>query len=40
VAPGTPEPGGEAIDLVSGMSEEDFGPNAARISAEGTIQHP
>ncbi|MET9171644.1 CapA family protein [Streptomyces misionensis] len=40
VAPGTPEPGGEAIDLVSGMSEEDFGPNAARISTEGTIQHP
>ncbi|CAK7283900.1 CapA family protein [Streptomyces misionensis] len=40
VAPGTPEPGGEAIDLVSGMSEEDFGPRAARISAEGTIQHP
>ncbi|WP_219014036.1 MULTISPECIES: CapA family protein [unclassified Streptomyces] len=40
VAPGTPEPGGEAIDLVSGMSEEDFGPHAARISAQGTIRHP
>ncbi|WP_079175639.1 CapA family protein [Streptomyces sp. F-1] len=40
VAPGTPEPGGEAIDLVSAMSEEDFGPHAARISAQGTIRHP
>ncbi|MEU7465239.1 CapA family protein [Streptomyces griseofuscus] len=40
VAPGTPEPGGEAIDLVSSVSEEDFGPYAARISAEGTIRRP
>jgi hypothetical protein len=40
VPPGTPEPGGDAIDLVSGMSEEDFGPDAAHISADGTIQHP
>ncbi|WKE67667.1 CapA family protein [Streptomyces sp. WP-1] len=40
VPPGTPEPGGEAIDLVSGVSEEDFGPHAARISAEGTIRRP
>ncbi|MGY5057252.1 CapA family protein [Streptomyces sp. 900105755] len=40
VAPGTPEPGGDAIDLVSAMSEEDFGPHAARISADGTIRRP
>ncbi|MFF7354601.1 CapA family protein [Streptomyces filipinensis] len=40
VEPGTPEPGGEAIDLVSSMSEEDFGPHAAHISPDGTIQHP
>ncbi|MEW1774095.1 CapA family protein [Streptomyces sp. NPDC086777] len=40
VAPGTPEPGGDAIDLVSTMSEEDFGPHAARISADGTIRRP
>ncbi|MDQ0994463.1 hypothetical protein [Streptomyces sp. V3I7] len=38
--PGTPEPGGEAIDLVSSWSEEDFGSHAADISADGTIQHP
>ncbi|OIK28441.1 CapA family protein [Streptomyces malaysiense] len=40
VEPGTPEPGGDAIDLVSGVSEEDFGPHAARISAEGAIRRP
>lgn len=40
VEPGTPEPGGEAIDLVSSVSEEDFGARAARISAEGTIRRP
>ncbi|MFD8810619.1 CapA family protein [Streptomyces sp. NPDC059627] len=40
VPPGTPEPGGDAIDLVSSMSEEDFGPHAAQISADGTIQRP
>ncbi|MER5788009.1 CapA family protein [Streptomyces sp. NPDC001980] len=40
VEPGTPEPGGEAIDLVSTMSEEDFGSHAALISADGTIQRP
>ncbi|MFD5795253.1 CapA family protein [Streptomyces diastatochromogenes] len=40
VEPGTPEPGGEAIDLVSSVSEEDFGSHAARISADGTIQRP
>lgn len=40
VAPGTPEPGGDGIDLVSEMSEEDFGPNAARISDDGTIRRP
>ncbi|WP_369251272.1 CapA family protein [Streptomyces sp. R41] len=40
VEPGTPEPGGEAIDLVSSVSEEDFGSHAAHISAEGTIQRP
>lgn len=40
VEPGTPEPGGEAIDLVSSVSEEDFGSHAAHISADGTIQRP
>ncbi|MEU6199361.1 CapA family protein [Streptomyces sp. NPDC047061] len=40
VEPGTPEPGGDAIDLVSSMSEEDFGPHAADISEDGTIQSP
>ncbi|MEU8981013.1 CapA family protein [Streptomyces sp. NPDC048309] len=40
VEPGTPEPGGEAIDLVSGVSEEDFGSHAAHISADGTIRRP
>ncbi|MFH8342579.1 CapA family protein [Streptomyces sp. AM6-12] len=40
VEPGTPEPGGEAIDLVSGVSAEDFGPDAARISADGVIERP
>lgn len=40
VAPGTPEPGGDGIDLVDEVSEEDFGPRAARISADGTIQRP
>ncbi|MFI1760845.1 CapA family protein [Streptomyces sp. NPDC020800] len=40
VPPGTPEPGGEAIDLVSGVSEEDFGSHAAHLSADGTIQRP
>ncbi|MFF7471086.1 CapA family protein [Streptomyces sp. NPDC008092] len=40
VAPGTPEPGGDAIDLVSTMSEEDFGPNAAHISDDGIIRRP
>ncbi|MFJ9559879.1 CapA family protein [Streptomyces fuscichromogenes] len=40
VEPGTPEPGGEAIDLVSGVSEEDFGPDAARLSEDGTIRRP
>lgn len=38
VEPGTPEPGGEAVDLVSSVSEEDFGSDAAHISTEGTIQ--
>jgi hypothetical protein len=40
VEPGTPEPGGEAVDLVSSVSEEDFGSHAAHISADGTIQRP
>ncbi|MGW1001710.1 CapA family protein [Streptomyces sp. NPDC002520] len=40
VAPGTPEPGGDAIDLVSTVSDEDFGSHAARISEDGTIQRP
>ncbi|MGW3124816.1 CapA family protein [Streptomyces sp. NPDC001123] len=40
VEPGTPEPGGDAIDLVSSLSEEDFGPHAARISTDGTIRRP
>ncbi|WP_078628939.1 CapA family protein [Streptomyces sp. 142MFCol3.1] len=40
VEPGTPEPGGEAIDLVSSVSDEDFGSNAARIAEDGTIRHP
>ncbi|MFI9255243.1 CapA family protein [Streptomyces sp. NPDC053069] len=40
VEAGTPEPGGEAIDLVSSVSEEDFGSQAAHISADGTIQRP
>ncbi|MEU2716863.1 CapA family protein [Streptomyces sp. NPDC007205] len=40
VEPGTPEPGGDAIDLVSSVSEEDFGSQAAHISADGTIQRP
>ncbi|WP_167449951.1 CapA family protein [Streptomyces hyaluromycini] len=40
VAPGTPEPGGDAIDLVSTMSEEDFGSHAADISEDGTIRRP
>ncbi|MFG2885114.1 CapA family protein [Streptomyces sp. NPDC048297] len=40
VAPGTPEPGGDAIDLVSGVSEEDFGADAARIAQDGTIRRP
>ncbi len=40
VEPGTPEPGGEAIDLTSSLSEEDFGSHAAHISADGTIQRP
>ncbi|MFG2608455.1 CapA family protein [Streptomyces sp. NPDC048514] len=40
VAPGTPEPGGDGIDLVAELSEEDFGPHAARISPDGTIHRP
>lgn len=40
VEPGTPEPGGEAIDLVSSVSEDDFGSNASQISPNGTIQRP
>ncbi|MEU5535386.1 CapA family protein [Streptomyces sp. NPDC020362] len=40
VEPGTPEPGGDGIDLVSDVSEEDFGSHAARISEDGTIQRP
>ncbi|MGW0771443.1 CapA family protein [Streptomyces sp. NPDC002676] len=40
VEPGTPEPGGEAIDLVPSVSEKDFGSHAARISADGTSQRP
>ncbi|MBW8798690.1 MAG: CapA family protein [Streptomyces sp.] len=40
VAPGTPEPGGDAIDLVSGLSEDDFGSHAARIAPDGTIRRP
>ncbi|WP_406445435.1 CapA family protein [Streptomyces sp. NBC_00631] len=40
VEPGTPEPGGEAIDLVSSVSDEDFGRHAAHISPDGTIQRP
>ncbi|MEU9405308.1 CapA family protein [Streptomyces sp. NPDC048281] len=40
VPPGTPEPGGDAIDLVSGVSEDDFGSHAARIAADGTIRQP
>ncbi|MFD4508006.1 CapA family protein [Streptomyces sp. NPDC058457] len=40
VEPGTPEPGGDAIDLVSSVSEEDFGSHAAHISEDGTIQRP
>ncbi|MFG2639132.1 CapA family protein [Streptomyces sp. NPDC048362] len=40
VPPGTPEPGGDGIDLVDGLSQEDFGPHAARIAADGTIQRP
>ncbi|MEV7319399.1 CapA family protein [Streptomyces sp. NPDC093970] len=40
VPPGTPEPGGEAIDLVSTMSDDDFGPHAARITEDGAILRP
>ncbi|MER6076932.1 CapA family protein [Streptomyces sp. NPDC001833] len=40
VEPGTPEPGGDAVDLVSSLSEDDFGSHAARISADGTIRRP
>ncbi|MEU6590986.1 hypothetical protein ABZ923_17495 [Streptomyces sp. NPDC046881] len=40
VEPGTPESGGDGIDLVGDVSEEDFGPHAAHISADGTIQRP
>ncbi|MEV6837165.1 CapA family protein [Streptomyces sp. NPDC051133] len=40
VEPGTPEPGGDGIDLVSGVSEDDFGSHAARISPDGTIRQP
>ncbi|MEU6573537.1 CapA family protein [Streptomyces sp. NPDC046805] len=40
VEPGTPEPGGDAIDLVSSMSQEDFGSHAADISTDGTIRRP
>ncbi|WP_333764581.1 CapA family protein [Streptomyces sp. IBSBF 2390] len=40
VPPGTPEPGGDGIDLVAGLSQEDFGPHAARIADDGTIRHP
>ncbi|MFJ3642334.1 CapA family protein [Streptomyces sp. NPDC090108] len=40
VPPGTPDQGGDAIGLVSSMSDEDFGPSAARISEEGTIEPP
>ncbi|MEU7060723.1 CapA family protein [Streptomyces sp. NPDC046197] len=40
VEPGTPEPGGDGIHLVSEVSEEDFGPHAAHITADGTIQRP
>ncbi|MGW1892262.1 CapA family protein [Streptomyces sp. NPDC002004] len=40
VEPGTPEPGGEGIDLVSSVSEEDFGSHAAQIASDGTIRRP
>ncbi|MFE9451998.1 CapA family protein [Streptomyces sp. NPDC006739] len=40
VEPGTPEPGGDGIDLVAGVSEEDFGSHAARISSDGAIRQP
>jgi poly-gamma-glutamate capsule biosynthesis protein CapA/YwtB (metallophosphatase superfamily) len=40
VEPGIPAPGGRAISLVSGLSRQDFGPAAARISASGTIRPP
>lgn len=40
IDPGYPAPGGRGISLVSGLSKKDFGPKAARISADGTIRPP
>lgn len=40
IDPGYPAPGGRGVSLVSGLSKEDFGAKAARISADGTIRPP
>jgi hypothetical protein len=40
IEPGTPEPGGDAIDLVSDVSEYDFGPHAVHLTSDGTLTRP
>jgi len=40
VPPGAPTPGGSGVSQVATLSRQDFGPRAARVSADGTIRRP
>src|ERR1700744_3258095 len=37
---GSPSPGGDAVSFIKGLSQDDFGSSAARISSSGTITRP
>ena len=37
---GSPSPGGDAVSFIRGLSQDDFGSSAARISSSGTITRP
>ena len=37
---GVPSPGGSGISIIQSLSQQDFGPTAARISSSGDITPP
>jgi len=37
VGPGQPEPGGAGVSMIAALSQQDFGPTAAHVAADGTV---